>query len=105
MVLFYKLREMQQHSLGEKSVDLRRKYDFSQYGKTYTVKLEPESFFLSKTTVLCFEEKCSSDKIDGMLYLSINQSFAWSMSFTPWRNDNTQDLAEVEQMFTCSSLM
>ena len=105
MVLFYKLKEMQQHSLSEKSVDLRQEDIFNQYGKTYTVKLETESFFLSKTTVLWFKEKCSSEEIEGMLYLSINQSFAWSMSFTPWRNDNTQDLAEVEQMFTCSSLM
>lgn len=62
-------------------------------------------FFWAKSTVLWFEEKWSSEAIDGMFYLSINQPFAWSMSFTPWRNDNTQDLAEVEQMFTCSSLM
>lgn len=52
MVLFYKLKEMQLHSLSEKSVDLRQEDIFSQYGKTYTVKLETESFFLRKTTVL-----------------------------------------------------
>ena len=45
MVLFYKLKEMQEHSLSEKSVDLRQEHIFNQYSKTYTEKLETESFF------------------------------------------------------------
>lgn len=48
---------------------------FSTSMVKHTAKLKIERFFLNKTTVLWFKEKWSSEAIDGMFYLSINQSF------------------------------